>query len=72
LPAALAVITVLRPGTLGQERDFELRIVGIDEEVPHAAAYIAFASVSELAAIVLTLTKIASAPHPESEVTGNQ
>jgi hypothetical protein len=62
LPAALAAITVLRPGTDGQERDFELRIVAIDEEVPNAAAYIAFTSMRELADIVLALAEVANAP----------
>lgn len=62
MPAALAAITVLRPGTDGRERDFELRIVSIDEELPEGAAYIAFTSVAELADIVLAFAEVANAP----------
>jgi hypothetical protein len=61
VPAALAAITVLRPGSGGQERDFELRVVAIDEDVPNAAAYIAFTSIAELTDIVLALAAIANA-----------
>jgi hypothetical protein len=62
LPAALAVITVLRPGTDGHQRDFELRVVATEDHVPRAAAYIALMSVRELADIVLALAEVANAP----------
>jgi hypothetical protein len=62
MPAALAAITVLRPGTDGHERDFELRVVAIDEDVPKAAAYIAAGSIGELVDVVLALTDVANAP----------
>ena len=62
MPAALAAITVLRPGIDGRERDFELRIVSTGEATPDTAAYIAVDAVSEVADIVLALADIANAP----------
>ena len=62
MPAALAAITVLRPGTDRHERDFELRVLASGEDVPKAAAYIAADSVNELVDIVLALTEVVNAP----------
>jgi hypothetical protein len=62
MPAALATITVLRPGTRHDERAFELFVVSTAEETPKAAAYIAAGSIDELASVVLALTDVMNGP----------
>jgi hypothetical protein len=65
VPAALAAITVLRPGTDGRQRDFELRVVATEDDVPGVAAYIALTSVPELGDLVLALADVANAPRAD-------
>ena len=63
MPAALAAITVLRPGPDGRERDFELRVVATEEHVPGAAAaYIALTAAPDVGDVVLALAEVANAP----------
>jgi hypothetical protein len=62
LPAALAAITVLRAGTEGHNRHFELRLVSIHEDAPLPVAYIAAGSLDELVDIVPALSDVANGP----------